>query len=48
VRRLLHGSQAGLLRVQAGADWDTVVRRSIEAGLGGLETLAVLASPSWR
>jgi UDP-N-acetylmuramate dehydrogenase len=32
--------QAGLLRVQAGADWDTVVRRSIEAGLGGLECLS--------
>lgn len=29
-----------LLRAQAGADWDTVVLRSIEAGLGGLECLS--------
>ena len=29
-----------LLRAQAGADWDTVVLRAIEAGLGGLECLS--------
>ncbi|MCE9517034.1 MAG: UDP-N-acetylmuramate dehydrogenase [Mycobacterium sp.] len=29
-----------LLRAQAGADWDTVVVRAIEAGLGGLECLS--------
>jgi UDP-N-acetylmuramate dehydrogenase len=28
------------LRAQAGADWDTVVARSVQAGLGGLECLS--------
>ena len=28
------------LRVQAGADWDTVVARAVQAGLGGLECLS--------
>jgi UDP-N-acetylmuramate dehydrogenase len=28
------------LRAQAGADWDTVVDRSVQAGLGGLECLS--------
>lgn len=30
----------GLLRAQAGADWDSVVARSVAAGLGGLECLS--------
>ena len=29
-----------LLRAQAGADWDTVVVRAVDAGLGGLECLS--------
>ena len=29
-----------LLRVEAGADWDTVVTRAVEANLGGLECLS--------
>lgn len=34
------GLDGSLLRVEAGADWDAVVVRSIEAGLGGLECLS--------
>ena len=32
--------EAPVVRAQAGADWDAVVARSIEAGLGGLECLS--------
>jgi len=32
--------ESSLLRVEAGADWDTVVARSVQAGLGGLECLS--------
>ncbi|QCB27596.1 UDP-N-acetylenolpyruvoylglucosamine reductase [Corynebacterium endometrii] len=30
----------GLLRAQAGADWDDVVKASVDAGLGGIECLS--------
>lgn len=33
-------TEGPVLRAQAGADWDTVVARSIDAGLGGLECLS--------
>lgn len=32
--------EPGLLRAEAGADWDTVVARAVASGLGGLECLS--------
>ena len=32
--------ESATLRAQAGADWDTVVARAVQAGLGGLECLS--------
>ncbi len=42
VRVLENDGDATLLRVDAGMDWDALVRRTLALGLGGLENLALI------